>query len=209
MKLEDLPEFARKYKRRGYDVRLRNGSYSLVKIWSRRESGRKYPMLHQEYVGIIDPAKGLLPKMEKPDPKRRRLECGLSRFLLANFRRDLQAASPDGDPKLIRARLAIVFFIYGQASARMLALTAMEGHDDPELIEAAGRIPQGRISELSKKLWALIVAAVPDESDRLWLLGFLRQMTVRDDAEGAALKEPEGIRDPMLLEVLGRYGLKI
>ncbi len=40
MKLEDLPEFARKYKRRGYDVRLGNGSYSLVKIWSKREPGR-------------------------------------------------------------------------------------------------------------------------------------------------------------------------
>lgn len=112
-------------------------------------------MLHQEYVGVINPAKGLLSKMEKPDPGKGRLECGLSCLLLANFRRDLQAASPDGDPKLIRACLAIVFFIYGQAYARMLALTAMEEYDDPELIEAAGRIPQGRISGLSKKLRAL------------------------------------------------------
>ena len=53
MKLEDLPEFAKPYKKRGYDVRLSRGTYQLLRISSKRVEGKSYPVLVQEYIGII------------------------------------------------------------------------------------------------------------------------------------------------------------
>ena len=55
MKYEDLPEFARPYKKKGYDVRKRKDTFFLYRITSRRVEGKKNPQLVQEYIGIINP----------------------------------------------------------------------------------------------------------------------------------------------------------
>ena len=36
MKINDLPDFAKKYKTKGYDVRCVNGTYVLFKVSSKR-----------------------------------------------------------------------------------------------------------------------------------------------------------------------------
>ena len=53
MKLEDLPEFVKPYKVKGYDVRKRGNRYVLFKISSQRVKDKKYPVLKQEYIGVI------------------------------------------------------------------------------------------------------------------------------------------------------------
>lgn len=48
MKPEDLPEFVKPYKVKGYDVRKRGNRYVLFKISSQRVKDKKYPVLKQE-----------------------------------------------------------------------------------------------------------------------------------------------------------------
>ena len=49
MTINDLPDFAKKYKTKGYDVRYVNGTYVLFKVSSKRVPDKKYPVLVQEY----------------------------------------------------------------------------------------------------------------------------------------------------------------
>jgi len=60
MKKELLPDFAKPYKTKGFDVRLVRGCYQLFKISSKRVEGKSYPVLTQIYIGTIDPVKGLV-----------------------------------------------------------------------------------------------------------------------------------------------------
>lgn len=207
MKLEDIPDFAKPYKKRGYDVRLRKGVYTLLKVTSRRVPGKKNPVLVQEYLGVIDPEKGLLPKKLKPDPQKPPLEYGLSRFLMANFKRELQRSCSGSDVQLVSTRLAVVQFIYGGYEKELLDLTAIGA--DPELRKAAARISGERIGKLALKLGKLVEQAVPDEADRRWLLGCLRQVTVpAAPPEGAAAAAPAGMGNARLLGILKKYSLK-
>ena len=57
MKIDLLPDFAKPYKTKGFDVRLVRGSYQLFKVTSKRVEGKKYPVLEQSYIGTIDPDK--------------------------------------------------------------------------------------------------------------------------------------------------------
>ena len=50
MKLELLPDFAKPFKTKGYDVRLVKNSYQLFRVTSKRVEGKKYPVLSQEYI---------------------------------------------------------------------------------------------------------------------------------------------------------------
>ena len=50
MKKELLPDFAKPYKTKGYDVRLVRGCYQLFKISSKRVEGKSYPVLTQTLI---------------------------------------------------------------------------------------------------------------------------------------------------------------
>ena len=45
IKIDLLPDFAKPYKTKSYDVRLVRGSYQLFKVTSKRVEGKKYPVL--------------------------------------------------------------------------------------------------------------------------------------------------------------------
>lgn len=95
MKYEDLPEFARPYKKKGYDVRKKKDTFFLYRITSRRVEGKKNPQLVQEYIGIINPDGTLLEKKRRPcadkkDAVPTYLEYCLSSFIYRRFRRELR-----------------------------------------------------------------------------------------------------------------------
>ena len=89
MKKELLPDFAKPYKTKGFDVRLVRGCYQLFKISSKRVEGKSYPVLTQIYIGTIDPVKGLVEKKLSSDELTSLVEYGLSNFILKHFKRDL------------------------------------------------------------------------------------------------------------------------
>lgn len=89
MKLENLPDFAKPFKTKGYDIRCDNGVFKLYKISSIRVEDKPYPQLLQEYVGIIDPIKGLIQKKVRIQQVDDLVEYGLSHFILVNLKRTL------------------------------------------------------------------------------------------------------------------------
>ncbi len=89
MKIEKLPDFAKPYKTKGYDVRFQHGTYMLFKISSKRVKDKNYPVLIQEFIGIIDKEKGLIHKKEYPNTKIEYVEFGLSNFIYNHLFRTL------------------------------------------------------------------------------------------------------------------------
>lgn len=118
MKLEDLPEFAKPYKTKGYDVRLHKGSYILLKISSHREEGKKYPVLSQEYIGVILPDGSLKRKAEEKPRSGIYQEYGLSRFLYFQYGRLLKRSlfNSSGEYGECTVKLAILHYVFGSVS---------------------------------------------------------------------------------------------
>ncbi|MFA7019878.1 MAG: hypothetical protein WC239_12935 [Sphaerochaetaceae bacterium] len=80
--MADLPEWVRKYKKKGIYVTVRKGKYYLYRGHSERKPGKKYPQLIcDEYLGQVTQAQGLIPATPSVKPGIRVLEFGLS-FLI-------------------------------------------------------------------------------------------------------------------------------
>ena len=80
MKLEKLPDFAKPFKKKGFDISKSGNRYQLFQVSSKRVEGKQYPVATRTYIGTIDPVKGLIPK--KVDPQKQSseefVEYGLS-----------------------------------------------------------------------------------------------------------------------------------
>lgn len=118
MKLEDLPDFAKPYKKRGYDVRLSRGAYQLLRISSKRVEGKSYPVLVQEYIGIIKEDGTLKRKAAASSGTVSFQEFGLSDFLVKRYGRMLQRSIFNGtaDFKRPMVCLAILSYVLGSLS---------------------------------------------------------------------------------------------
>ncbi len=203
MRIDLLPDYAKPYKTKGYDVRVVNGVYRLIKISSKRVPGKKYPVLQQEFIGIIDKDKGLIPKKTYPSLSADSLEFGLSNFIYLNFRRDLQRLVFGGDRNFIYSRLAIIFYIYGSVDLRFLKLSFLSCRDE-ELQNCSLKCSIKRLSSMAGKIDLFLASAIPDDSDRLYLISYLRQVTVsRNTIDSPKLQYTNEI-----LTLFDQYGLK-
>lgn len=200
MKKELLPDFAKPFKTKGYDVRVVNGVYRLIKVTSKRVPGKRYPVLQQEFIGIIDPQKGLIPKKIRPDVAVN-LEFGFSSFLFLNFHRELQRVTFSDD--LLYVKLAIVNYLYGSVEPRFLSLSFLTFKDE-KVINLALVCSLTRIRNLSNKIEKLLVSSIPDEHDRKYIMGSLRQMTVPKNFQ----KKTPLIYPDELLDLFRKYGLR-
>lgn len=123
MKIEKLPDFAKPYKKTGYDVRHKGGSYQLFRISSHRVEGKSYPVLTQEYIGTIREDGSL---QRKSTPSRHPVtyqEFGLSDFLMRRHHRVLQQSMFNGSPESAKVLipLAIVLYVFGTVSDTALS----------------------------------------------------------------------------------------
>ena len=122
MKKELLPDFAKPYKTKGFDVRLVRGCYQLFKISSKRVEGKSYPVLTQIYIGTIDPVKGLVEKKLSSDELPALVEYGLSNFILKHFKRDLLRSMYNINSEYLLI-LAVTYFMYGHFEERFVKLS--------------------------------------------------------------------------------------
>ena len=122
MKKELLPDFAKPYKTKGFDVRLVRGCYQLFKISSKRVEGKSYPVLTQIYIGTIDPVKGLVEKKLSSDELPALVEYGLSNFILKHFKRDLIRSMYNINSEYLLI-LAVTYFMYGHFEERFVKLS--------------------------------------------------------------------------------------
>ena len=154
MKLTDLPEFAKPYKKRGYDVRLRGGSYQLFRISSKRVEGKSYPVLLQEYIGVIHPD-GSLKRKAEPIPRSDVFqELALSDFLMKHYGRLLHRsifnASKEFSQPVIS--LAILLYIYGTISDTAISRCRLTATCDPEMLSRARELSAKRIERLCSRI---------------------------------------------------------
>ena len=181
MRKELLPDWAKKYKTKGYDVRYRSNNYVLYKITSTRVQGRKNPQPVQEYIGMITEKDGLLEKKRKvSDNQGVILEYGLSHYIYSNYRRVLQRSlfNITGDNATCIITLSIIYFIYGFIDINCLGLSYLSYNRKEELLSLYETIDKKRIVNTSNKIESLLKKVFYKESDYRLLIASLRQSTI-------------------------------
>lgn len=155
MKLEKLPDFAKPFKKSGYDVRENNGTYFLYKISSRRVPEKRYPVLEQEYIGIISKEGKLIRKKEYPaERKMGYIEWGLSSFIYKRYKRVLKRSTFNGssseNEELIM--LAVIQYVFSSISEVAISSCFIAKDKKAELIKLASTVSMERLNRLVKKI---------------------------------------------------------
>ena len=205
MRIELLPDWAKKYKTKGYDIRLRNNNYVLYKISSVRVEGKKYPQPVQEYIGIITEKDGLLEKKRKiSDYQEEILEYGLSHYIYSNYRRALQRSlfNLTGDVATNIIILGVVYFIYGYIDINYLSLSYISYEKKEDLLSIYENTNKRKIISISNKIESLLKQVFCIESDYHLLIATLRQSTVFYDKK-IAYSYPK-----LAIDIFEKYGVK-
>ena len=202
MKLEDLPEFVKPYKVKGYDVRKRGNRYVLFKISSQRVKDKKYPVLKQEYIGVIDPDKGLIESGKNNiNTNKVMVEYGFSNIICRNFIKDISNASFGSRDKSY-VKLCIVYYIFGNIEERTLKLTHLTCNDE-DCFNKALKITEDRLKKMSSCIDKILKEKINDENDFLYIVNASKMVMV--DSNIKYIKEKE--YPDSLKEVLNKYGL--
>ena len=171
MKLEDLPDFAKPFKKKGYDVRKQGETYFLYKITSHRVPGKKYPVLQQEYIGVIDQSGTLIKKKEYPkaeDEKRHIwLEYGLSSFIMKKYKRTLLRSLFNGSAEKNRplVALAVIRYIFGSTSDTAVDSCYLSKEMREEILKTRDMCSSERLERLVKKIGELEKLTLGDDME--------------------------------------------
>jgi hypothetical protein len=179
---QPLPDYVLKYKTKGYAIRqIANGNFVLFKVSSHRVAGKNYPVLSQEYIGIITP-NGLLQKKRLVSSS---IEFGLSYFIYRSFYNELNKHIFYEGNIISNTTIcaAICFFIFGDISDDLLALSYL-----PYLAKVSSfsllterRIKNAKI--LSKLIDTLFDKLVPSAADKYLLLAHLRNLNIESNSD--------------------------
>lgn len=200
MKLKDLPDFAKKYKKKGYDVRKVLNSYQLFKITSKRIKGKNHPVLISDYIGTIDKEKGLIAK--KTFNNENKVEYGLSHFILEHFNRKLIRSLFNQSNGQGLVYLAIIDFMYGYHSDRFINLTYLSKFKN--IMETfLGDSFKKRIEALSKRIEKELNSLIKNKEDLTYLLILLIDIKVSKDEENIKINYSEDIKN-----LLRKYKIK-
>ena len=202
MKIQDLPDFAKPYKTKGYDVMLSKNSYQLFRITSVRIEGKKFPQPQATYIGTIDPIKGLIPK--KIETKQQypidTVEFGLSDFVIRHFKRQVSRSIYNCSRKLFY--MGVIYFLYGHIEERFVRLSYVQRYleDMPPL---SGANALKRVSSVADKIAFCLSAVFTDSSDLAYVTARLRAITVNPAASRPEITYPDE-----LIEIFHKYGVK-
>ena len=202
MKKELLPDFAKPYKTKGFDVRLVRGCYQLFKISSKRVEGKSYPVLTQIYIGTIDPVKGLVEKKLSSDELPALVEYGLSNFILKHFKRDLIRSMYNINSEYLLI-LAVIYFMYGHFEERFVKLSFLYKSFKEQTPIALSDSIIRRLKKAAGKISEYFENLIPDKSDRDYLIVLLREIRVKGNTTTPAVSYQQEIKD-----ILDRYEVK-
>lgn len=152
MKLEDIPDFAKPYKKRGYDVRKKGNSYQLFRISSKHVEGKSYPVLIQDYIGVID-SDGSLKRKANHVEGDIYLEFGLSDFIYKKHHRTLMRSIFNSGLEQANqvVLLAIVLYCLGCVSDSAIRHSRLTADRAQELIPVR-EIKIKQITRLKEKI---------------------------------------------------------
>ena len=196
------PEWAEKYREKGRTLRKVRDGYGLYQCTSEYVKGQKYPKSVQTYLGMITEKDGFIPKRSAAAPKAF-LEYGLSHFIMANFKRDLERSSYDCSPQVLR--LGIIYYLFGDVNETFIRSTYVSHGIEEELIQRHKTgITSRRLKTISNKIEASLLSAIPDESHRLMLTKLLFLSVIGSDAPPESVLYPKEVKD-----IAERYGLRL
>ena len=198
MRIDLLPDFAKSYKTKDYDVRLVRGSYQLFKVTSKRVEG----MLEQSYVGTIAPDKGLLPKKLSPSESPTLVEYGLSTFIFKYLKRKVQRSMFNHSCSEQSFILGVILFMYGHTQERFIRLSYLSKSftKSPEVTSDTAK---SRIKKIASLIKTCFEELIPDDADRDYLIVLLRELKVDINAPKASVIYPKE-----LSALLAKYKLK-
>jgi hypothetical protein len=195
------PEWAEKYRTKGHTIRKVRDGYGLYRCTSVYVKG-SYPKSVQEYLGMITENDGFIPKIAiSKEPAF--VEFGLSRFILANYRRTLQRSSFNNGAQDDVIALGLIHYIFGGVKPCFIMATYISQGKADNLIRRANAISLSRIKAISSKIGKLLERDIPDEEERRTLVNLLLLCVIDPENPGAKPRIPDDA-----LEIMERSGLK-
>ena len=196
------PDWAEKYRGKGRTLRKVRDGYGLYQCTSEYVKGQKYPRSVQTYLGMITEKDGFIPKRSVTAPDAF-LEYGLSHFIMANFKRDLERSSYDCSPEVLH--LGIIYYLFGDVNDTFIRSTYLSHGMEEELIQRFEKgISSRRLKTISNKIESSLKTAIPDESHRLILTKLLFLSVIGSDSQPESVLYPKEVK-----EIAERYGLRL
>lgn len=196
------PDWAEKYRGKGRTLRKVRDGYGLYECTSVYVKGEKYPRSRQTYLGMITETDGFIPK-KSGSLSGQYLEFGLSHFIMANFRRDLERCTFGGSEDIVL--LGIVFFLFSSIDDVFLQATYLAKDKMSALKDRIGKgISEKRLRTVSNKIEALLIQKIPDDHDRSVLVRLLYLTVIDRSSVPESVVYPDAVKT-----VAERYGLKL
>jgi hypothetical protein len=196
------PDWAEKYRGKGRTLRKVRDGYGLYECTSVYVKGEKYPKSKQTYLGMITEKDGFIPK-RSGSLSGQYLEFGLSHFIMANFKRDLERCTFGGSEDIVL--LGIVFFIFGSIDDVFLQATYLTKGKISALKERIGKgISEQRLRTVSNKIKSLLEQKIPDDHDRSVLIKLLFLTVIDKSSVPESVVYPDAVKN-----VAERYGLDL
>ena len=196
------PDWAEKYRGKGRTLRKVRDGYGLYQCTSEYVKGQKYPRSVQTYLGMITEKDGFIPKRSVTTPDAF-LEYGLSHFIMANFKRDLERSSYGSSPEVLH--LGIIYYLFGDVNDTFIRSTYLSHGMEEELIQRFEKgISSRRLKTISNKIESSLKTAIPDESHRLILTKLLFLSVIGSDSQPESVLYPKEVK-----EIAERYGLRL
>ena len=180
MKIESLPDYAKKFKVRGYDVKKVGNEYYQYKVEHYRVENKNYPVTRFIYIGKIDKVKGLIKSNQEKDEVIAYLEYGLSNYIFNNYKRALQRSlfNISGENATNLIKLGIIKYIYKDINLNTLKYSYLTYFDSSKLwsFYDLNKHNQVRANKISSKIEDLLSSVFYDDLDRQDLLTSLKNM---------------------------------
>ncbi len=180
MKIEDLPDYTKKYKVKGYDVKKVGNEYYQYKVEHFRVENKKHPVTRFIYIGKIDKEKGLIKSNQEKDNVIAYLEYGLSNYIFKNYKRALQRSlfNISGDVGTSLIKLGIVKFIYNDINLSSLYYSYLTYFEALELwnVYTSNERNKVRVNKISTKIKDLLSIVFYNDEDKQTLIASLRNM---------------------------------
>lgn len=208
MKKIDLPEYAQKFKVKGYDVKKVGNTYYQYKVDHYRVEGKSYPLSKLTYIGKIDEKKGLIKAYTQKDDVVTYLEYGLSNFLF-KYKRILQRVlfnlTGEYADKIIR--LGIIYFIFNEISLNSLKASYLTYYEADELFKyyCSYDRNKNRVKALCNKITEILKETFEDKNDLDNVLFSLRNMNVIITDKNEKINSNISLA---VKEIFDKYGVK-
>ena len=192
------PSWVEKYRTPGHTIKKTKQGYALYSCTSVYVKGQK-PKSVQTYLGRITQKDGFVSKtVVSSQPEY--LEFGLSHFIMANYKRELQRTVYDANIMIIY--LGIIDVVFGSINDYFIQHCALTYNQAEGIIQYYHHASSQRIQRIRKKIESLIQNSVPDESQRDLLIQGLKLCVI----EKNRIADPPLHLPVELIQIIERFG---